>query len=91
MSAESGNPKLNVMSILGTPDALPPTLIVHHRNDFCSRRYSMIKGKPGYGLYDEETGLPSVMHVNMLMWACSPDMKTITKNANKYLEIIKKK
>ncbi len=35
LSAESGNPKLNVMSILGTPDALPPTLIVHHRNDFC--------------------------------------------------------
>ena len=50
----------------------------------------VIKGKPGYGLYDDESGLPSVMHVNMLMWACSPDMKTITKNANKYLEIIKK-
>ena len=36
----------------------------HHRADFCNRRYAMIKGKPGYGLYDEKTGLPSVMHVN---------------------------
>ena len=62
----------------------------HHRNDFCSRRYSMIKGKANYGLYDANTGLPSVMHVNMLMWACSPDMKTISKNVNKYLAIVKK-
>ena len=52
----------------------------HHRNDFCNRRYAMIKGKmPGYGLYDEKTGLPSVMHVNMLMWACSPDAENIKK------------
>ena len=52
----------------------------HHRVDFCNRRYAMIKGKPGYGLYDEKTGLPSVMHVNMLMWACSPDAAGIKKN-----------
>ena len=52
----------------------------HHRADFCNRRYAMIKGKPGYGLYDEKTGLPSVMHVNMLMWACSPDAAGIKKN-----------
>lgn len=52
----------------------------HHRVDFCNRRYSMIKRKPGYGLYDEKTGLPSVMHVNMLMWACSPDANGIKKN-----------
>ena len=52
----------------------------HHRVDFCNRRYAMIKGKPGYGLYDEKTGLPSVMHVNMLMWACSPDANRIKKN-----------
>lgn len=25
----------NVSSILGTPDALPPTLVIHHRNDAC--------------------------------------------------------
>jgi hypothetical protein len=53
----------------------------HHREDFCNRRYAMIKGKlsPGYGLYDSTTGLPSVMHVNMLMWACSPDAANIKK------------
>ena len=52
----------------------------HHREDFCNRRFAMIKGKPGYGLYDAKTGLPSVMHVNMLMWACSPDAARIKKN-----------
>ena len=52
----------------------------HHRTDFCNRRFAMIKGKPGYGLYDDKTGLPSVMHVNMLMWACSPDASGIKKN-----------
>jgi len=52
----------------------------HHREDFCNRRYAMIKGKPGYGLYDAKTELPSVMHVNMLMWACSPDAAGIKKN-----------
>ena len=52
----------------------------HHREDFCNRRYAMIKGKPGYGLYDAQTGIPSVMHVNMLMWACSPDAAGIKKN-----------
>lgn len=52
----------------------------HHRVDFCNRRFAMIKGKPGYGLYDKKTGLPSVMHVNMLMWACSPDATGIKKN-----------
>jgi hypothetical protein len=57
----------------------------HHREDFCNRRYSMIKGKPDYGLYDTKTGLPSVMHVNMLMWACSPDADKIKKNAKSIL------
>ena len=52
----------------------------HHREDFCNRRYAMIKGTKGYSLYDEKTGLPSVMHVNMLMWACSPDERNIQKN-----------
>ena len=27
----------NVMRILGSPDALPPTLIVHHRHDECNK------------------------------------------------------
>jgi len=59
----------------------------HHRMDFCNRRFAMIKGKPGYGLYDDKTGLPSVMHVNMLMWACSPDAVGIKK---KWKTILKK-
>ena len=66
----------------------------HHRTDFCNRRFAMIKGKPGYGLYDGKTGLPSVMHVNMLMWACSPDavgIKKNWKNILKKLEEVNKK
>jgi len=66
----------------------------HHRTDFCNRRFSMIKNKSGYGLYDEKTGLPTVMHVNMLMWACSPDIPGIKKNWKKILlklEEVKKK
>jgi len=61
----------------------------HHREDFCNRRYAMIKGKKNYGLYDSN-GLPTVMHTNMLMWACSPDDKNIIKNADKILEILNK-
>ena len=62
----------------------------HHRVDFCNRRYAMIKGNPGYGLYDDKTGLPSVMHVNMLMWACSPDAAGIKKNWKTILEKLEK-
>jgi hypothetical protein len=34
LSAESGSGS-NVMSILGSPSALPRTLVIHHRNDGC--------------------------------------------------------
>jgi len=34
LSAESGSGP-NVISILGTPNALPPTLVIHHRDDAC--------------------------------------------------------
>lgn len=34
LSAESGGGS-NVMSILGSPSALPRTLVIHHRNDGC--------------------------------------------------------
>jgi hypothetical protein len=57
----------------------------HHREDFCNRRYAMIKGKKNYGLYDSKTGLPTVMHTNMLMWACSPD-KEITRKTKSILD-----
>jgi hypothetical protein len=60
----------------------------HHREDFCNRRYSMIKSKKNYGLYDKN-GLPTIMHTNMLMWACSPDYKNITKNTTKILHTLK--
>ena len=61
----------------------------HHRNDFCNRRVSMIKRIKGYGLYDKTTGLPTVMHTNMLMWACSPDDKNIVKNVEKISKQVK--
>lgn len=35
LSSESGNPRQNVMAILGSPDRLPPTLVVRHRQDAC--------------------------------------------------------
>jgi hypothetical protein len=35
LSGESGSVRQNVMAILGSPDRLPPTLIVHHRQDSC--------------------------------------------------------
>jgi hypothetical protein len=34
LTKESGSVP-NVASILGTPDMLPPTLVIHHRNDEC--------------------------------------------------------
>jgi len=34
LSAESGSGQ-NVMSILGSPESLPPTLIIHHSQDSC--------------------------------------------------------
>jgi len=34
LSAQSGSGE-NVVAILGSPDKLPPTLIIHHRNDGC--------------------------------------------------------
>ena len=65
----------------------------HHREDFCNRRYAMIKGKANYGLYDAKTGLPTVMHTNMLMWACSPDRDITrkTKGLIDKLEQVKNK
>jgi hypothetical protein len=39
----------------------------HYRNDYCKRRLSMINRAKNYDLYDEE-GLPTIMHLNMLMW-----------------------
>jgi len=68
----------------------------HHRNDFCNRRLAMIVKLKNYSLYDDGSknpnlkGLPTPMHVNMLMWGCSPDYKNIKKNINKISSQIKK-
>ena len=35
LSPESGQRSLNVVSVLGSPEKLPPTLVVHHRRDGC--------------------------------------------------------
>jgi hypothetical protein len=58
------------------------------RNNYLVRRVHMLKNA-GYGLYTE-TGLPTILHVNMMMWAYSPDpaMKNI-KHVNKLLSLLK--
>jgi hypothetical protein len=65
----------------------------HHREDYSKRRMSMIGRAKNYGLYDDD-GLPTIMHINMLMWGASPDYKNIIKNykelQKKILEKIKK-
>ncbi len=58
----------------------------HHRDDYCKRRMSMIGRAKNYDLY-VHNGLPTIMHLNMLMWAASPDYKNIIKN---YKNISKK-
>ena len=35
LTAASGKPDENVATILGAPAKLPPTLVIHHRNDEC--------------------------------------------------------
>jgi hypothetical protein len=54
----------------------------HHRDDYCKRRISMISRAKNYDLYDDN-GLPTILHLNMLMWAASPDYKNIIKNYKK--------
>jgi hypothetical protein len=65
-----------------------------HRNNYCKRRKSMFKS---YGLYHKDgplKGLPTVLHTNMLMWACTPEknidkIKKISKTIKKRLNSIK--
>lgn len=56
-----------------------------HRNNYIFRRLSMLKNAgPEYGLYHTSgplTGLPTVLHVNMIMWAYTPD-KNLLKAEN---------
>lgn len=66
-----------------------------HRNNFIKRRLLMLKNAgSGYGLYHTEgdlAGLPTVLHVNMLMWGYSPDKELYNKaGGGKFAEIITK-
>lgn len=62
----------------------------HHRDDYCKRRMSMIGRAKNYDLYDDD-GLPTIMHMNMLMWAASPDYTNIIKNYKKIAKKIQQK
>ncbi len=63
-----------------------------HRNNYIVRRMSMLKNAgTGYGLYHtdgELKGLPTILHVNMLMWAYTPDPELVS-NPDKLNGIIK--
>lgn len=61
-----------------------------YRNQYLTRRKTMLKNA-GYGLYHtsgELKGLPTKLHVNMIMWGYSPDKKKISSNG--YLMKVKK-
>jgi hypothetical protein len=62
-----------------------------HRNNYITRRLSMLKNTKD-GLYYKDgpdAGLPSRLHVNMLMWGYSPDKKHILKQIKSYEKLIK--
>ena len=61
-----------------------------YRNQYLTRRKTMLKNA-GYGLYHtsgELKGLPTKLHVNMIMWGYSPDKKKIS--SKNYLMKVKK-
>ena len=63
-----------------------------HRNIYCKIRTNMVKKFPKYELYHESgplKGLPTCIHVNMIMWAYSPDEKKIVKLAKNIKSIVK--
>ena len=54
-----------------------------YRNQYLTRRKTMLKNA-GYGLYHtsgELKGMPTKLHVNMIMWGYSPDKKKISSKA----------
>jgi hypothetical protein len=63
-----------------------------HRNNYIFRRLSMLKNAgPNYGLYHTKgplQGLPTVLHVNMLMWAYTPDNSLL--EPSRFNKLIKK-
>jgi hypothetical protein len=63
-----------------------------HRNFFIVRRLSMIKNAKDALYYTSGPfeGLPTKLHVNMMMWGYSPDGKNVISNIKKYKDIISK-
>jgi hypothetical protein len=61
-----------------------------HRNFFIVRRLSMIKNAKDVLYYTTGpfTGLPTKLHVNMMMWGYSPDAKSLLSNIKKYRSIV---
>ena len=63
-----------------------------HRNNYIFRRLSMIHNAgPNYGLYHTKgplQGLPTILHVNMLMWAYTPDNSLL--EPSRFNNLIKK-
>ncbi len=63
-----------------------------HRNNYIFRRLSMLHNAgPNYGLYHTKgplLGLPTILHVNMLMWAYTPDILLL--EAHRFNNLIKK-
>lgn len=62
-----------------------------HRNNYIFRRLSMLHNAgTNYGLYHTKgplTGLPTILHVNMLMWAYTPDNRLLEpKQFNKLIK-----
>lgn len=56
-----------------------------HRNNYIVRRLLMLKNA-GYGLYHKSgplAGLPTILHVNMLMWAYTPDSELLKEKKQK--------
>lgn len=57
-----------------------------HRNQYLTRRLSMVKNAKDdlYYTSGKHKGLPTKLHVNMMMWAYSPDSKKVLKNIDSY-------
>jgi hypothetical protein len=60
------------------------------RNNYIIRRLSMMKNAKDKLYYEKgiDKGLPTKLHVNMIMWAYSPDYKNVLNNITNYKKII---
>jgi len=60
------------------------------RNNFINRRLSMIKNSKDnlYYTSGHYKGLPTKLHINMIMWAYSPDASKVLSSIKEYKQII---